>query len=436
MAAVSGLGSGLDISGIVQGLMSIESQPLVAMQKKEANYYSQITAYGQLSSSLAGFQSSVQAISDATATTQITSSDTAKLTAVGTSGGDVPEGNYTVVVNALAQSHKLASQGYTDQTSVIGSGTLSLTVDGTTADFNFSDSKTTLGNLVDAINTSEKNPGITAAMINIDGQSKLVLTSKQTGASHAIITSGTLAETLNLTETQAAQDAEFVLDGFTVKSSTNTSSTAIQGVTLTALKADPEQPINVVVSRDRSAVMNAMRQYVQAYNTLNKSLTDLSNGALKGDSTLRTIKSRIQNMMTDRVDVSSSPFHYVGEMGVTFLKDGTLAFNSSMFSGALNQDYNGVMSFLSDKTSGYTTKMKNAIEGILDRSNGIIQTRTDGINSNIKRLKSQEDSFQKRLTQIQDRYTKQYNSLDSLVAGLQQTNTFLTQQFSKNNSSS
>ena len=37
-----GVGSGLDLNGILTSLMQVEQQPLLAMQKKEASYQARI----------------------------------------------------------------------------------------------------------------------------------------------------------------------------------------------------------------------------------------------------------------------------------------------------------------------------------------------------------------------------------------------------------
>jgi len=59
MLASPGIGSGLDVTGIVNQLMAIERQPLAALDNKEAKQQTRLTAFGSLKGALSTFQSSL-----------------------------------------------------------------------------------------------------------------------------------------------------------------------------------------------------------------------------------------------------------------------------------------------------------------------------------------------------------------------------------------
>jgi flagellar hook-associated protein 2 len=61
-------------------------------------------------------------------------------------------------------------------------------------------------------------------------------------------------------------------------------------------------------------------------------------------------------------------------------------------------------------------------------SGGALDSRTDGINDSIKRLTDQGDALSVHLKQIEARYRAQYTALDVLMASMQTTSNFLTQQ--------
>ena len=48
-----GIGSGLDINGIVDKLMAAERRPIDVLDRKKSSYDTQLSAYGKLSSALA-----------------------------------------------------------------------------------------------------------------------------------------------------------------------------------------------------------------------------------------------------------------------------------------------------------------------------------------------------------------------------------------------
>ncbi len=64
----------------------------------------------------------------------------------------------------------------------------------------------------------------------------------------------------------------------------------------------------------------------------------------------------------------------------------------------------------------------------LDPTNGLLTTATDGLNKQIANVKAQEDAWTPRLDAIRAQYTAQYNAMDSLVASLNTTSSYLTTQ--------
>src|SRR5262245_5040719 len=61
----AGVGSNIDVAGLVSQLMEVERQPLAALDKKEAAVQVKISAYGTFRSSLTTFQGTLQSLADA-----------------------------------------------------------------------------------------------------------------------------------------------------------------------------------------------------------------------------------------------------------------------------------------------------------------------------------------------------------------------------------
>jgi flagellar hook-associated protein 2 len=59
----------------------------------------------------------------------------------------------------------------------------------------------------------------------------------------------------------------------------------------------------------------------------------------------------------------------------------------------------------------------------------VFDGRNDSLKSSIKDIGDQRTALNDRLAELQDRYLKQFNALDTLLAQLQSTSSFLTQQF-------
>lgn len=84
-----------------------------------------------------------------------------------------------------------------------------------------------------------------------------------------------------------------------------------------------------------------------------------------------------------------------------------------------------------DTQKGVIELLKVAVEGFLGvASKGIIDTRTDGLNSDVQRVSDDRLALDRRLEQIQDRLTARFAALDLLVANLSSSGDFLLSQLS------
>ncbi|NJM33197.1 MAG: flagellar filament capping protein FliD, partial [Limnobacter sp.] len=66
----------------------------------------------------------------------------------------------------------------------------------------------------------------------------------------------------------------------------------------------------------------------------------------------------------------------------------------------------------------------------LNEEGGMLDSRTGGLNSKLQRLEKDEERFNLRLDQIEKRYRLQFTSLDTMLASMQQTQSYLSQQLS------
>ncbi len=79
--------------------------------------------------------------------------------------------------------------------------------------------------------------------------------------------------------------------------------------------------------------------------------------------------------------------------------------------------------------TGFGARLSSLIDSFIGTT-GLIASRTDGINRSIKDISKQTDALSARLQAIQARYTKQFTALDTAVASMQATSSYLTQQLS------
>ncbi|RFP14803.1 MULTISPECIES: flagellar filament capping protein FliD [unclassified Duganella] len=79
-------------------------------------------------------------------------------------------------------------------------------------------------------------------------------------------------------------------------------------------------------------------------------------------------------------------------------------------------------------SQGYAYQLNSLAAGYLG-STGAINSRTVGLNNSVKDVAKQRDAFAARLTDIEARYRAQYTALDTSIASMNTTASFLTQQF-------
>ncbi|WP_338849042.1 flagellar filament capping protein FliD [Massilia sp. W12] len=117
-----GIGSGLDINGLISKLMAVEAQPLKELDAKETALQGKISALGSLNGAVTSLQSSLSSLSNQATYQSVSAnaSDSAVLSASATS--KAVAGSYAINVKQMAQSQALATAGKASTTAAIGGG--------------------------------------------------------------------------------------------------------------------------------------------------------------------------------------------------------------------------------------------------------------------------------------------------------------------------
>ena len=221
---VSGLGSGIDIDGLVSQLVEAEGQPAaIRIARSEARFQSDLSAIGTLKSTLSSFQKAVQALQSPADFLSRTAASSDNTLFTVTAESTAAPGSYEIEVTQLAEAARMRSNDFTSESEVIGTGTLDISIGADTFSLTIDSSNQTLEGIRDAINSAENNPGITASLINVDSGTRLILSSDKIGAANTITVTATdddaldsfdltRLDSVNLTTIQAAQDAIVLVD--------------------------------------------------------------------------------------------------------------------------------------------------------------------------------------------------------------------------------
>ena len=470
MASISnlGVGSGLPLSTMLDSLTTAEKAALTPISTQQSAYTAKLSAYATLKSSLTTFQTANTKLNSADLFTATTANSSSTAFSATTSGSSTVAGKYAINVTQLAQAQVLTSAVQSSNTAALGdssvaSRSIAITLkDGTSKSVTLSADQTSLTGMRDAINGA--NAGITASIIKVsDGSFRLSMSANKTGSDNAVATIAVTGDsTLQgivgfdasassnvMTESVKAQNAQLTVNNVAIENSSNQISDALEGITLN-LTAQTTGDQTLTITKDTSKASSAITGWVNAYNTLldqfntltkytkvdtNSGSQDSSNGALLGDSTLRTIETQLKSMLTNAQ--SSSSYKSLGQIGITTdPQTGSLVIDTTKVSAALDKDAAGVKEMIvgDGKTTGITTKIGINITSWLS-SKGIVQSATDGVSKTLNNLTALYNTTSDRIDADIARYKTQFTQLDLAISKLNSTSTYLTQQFDTSNSS-
>jgi flagellar hook-associated protein 2 len=451
MASITspGIGSGLDIAGIVQQLVAAERAPAESrIARQEAQAQAELSALGTLKSALSGFLDALDAMRDLDELLVHTaSSGNEELFTASAGTGAVPA-RYEVEVLELAQAHKLVSGAFTASDATVGTGTLTIAVGNASFSIEIAEGQGTLAGIRDAINAAAGNTGVAATIVNAADGSHLVLTAEETGSENVLTVTAELGDgglaalaydpgngVAGLAEIAAAADARLLVDGFEVVSSSNSVTGVIDGVTIELVAAAPGEPADLVVANDESAVQATIKKFTDAWNELVAQFDKLTAfdpasgiaAPLQGDASVRAMQMQLRRELGVDIGSADLPFGMLSEIGIQTDVDGKLTLDDAKLAEALAEDFRGVGQLFANPDGGFAVRLHGLVEDLL-ASDGMVATRTDGLNDHVESLNEQREALDLRLAALEERLLRQFNALDSLLGQLAATSNYLAQQ--------
>jgi flagellar hook-associated protein 2 len=464
-----GVGSGLDLEGLVRQLLAAERGPKEArLNAREETLEQEISGLGKVKSKLSEFEDAMKALQDGNNLSgrdpviENPSESNEPFTA--SPGNSAVTGVYDIAITQMARGSRVETTdgAYASSDSVVlttGSADLTFKIGNTGDEFTISVAAgTTLEELRQQINDDENNFGVSANIINTGtaaGGSKLVFTSTITGQDNdlSIVNTNNNAELNTLSTTDAAETATYLtpvlsaqnavatVDGIRVESDTNKFENTIQNVRFDAKElSDLDDLGNPIVSRlnigfDTELLKENITDFVDKYNALIDEFETLTSygetdedddGALAGDSMIRGIQQGLSNILGS--NVPGSTIGSLFALGIELTADGKLEVGSTDFglgSGskrlddALNDNFDDIGKIFTG-TDGIATRLIAFTEEYTQGS-GLIKSREDSISDQQSSLETERETFELRMESLESTLRARYLSLDSTVAGLQNT---------------
>jgi flagellar hook-associated protein 2 len=479
-----GVGSGLDLNGLVTQLLEAERAPKMArLDKREEELEAVISGVGQLKSKLDEFKDSVDELRnsyDLQGRKAIPSHPGVDEEGEGPftaeASNSATQGTYEITIEQMAKGSRVqtADDMFADSSAIVNSGAdsqLTFEVDGAGESFAINvTSGMTLQQLRAAVNNDPNNFGVNASIIDtgVSG-AKLVFNSEITGADNSLkIINDTNNADLNLIATHeadgttattsvitdAAQNARAYIDGIEVESDTNEFENVIQNVSFEASKlsevdyidnSDPNPDNAFVVYKkstleigaDKDGVKNKITDFVDNYNTLMSEIDTLTkygtseledDGALAGDYMTRGIESGLSSILSQ--SVSPSGLGTLFQIGISFDDKGKLQITDTddlgfgsgqdLLDDALEDNYDDIAALFSDDDEGIANKLYDFVYQYTTFG-GLLKTREQSMKDKKELLFDERARVELQMAGHEQLLRDKYTNLDLTVAKLNRT---------------
>lgn len=438
MSSLYAVGSGLDIPTLVAQLVAADRAPTEnRINNQGTAATAKLSALSTIKSAMSNLQSALTTLNTNLSTPVFKSSvaEGAGFTASSTSTATA--GSYEIEVVSLARGNKLTSTAFASD-ELVGAGSLQLSFGDTQLDVTVG-ADATLSSVAREINRVAGGKGVTASVITSDSGQHLVLSATGTGAGNAVTLSasgdGRLGELSwdgsagGMQQTIAASQAQVKIDGQLRSGDSNTFTDLVEGMTISLTKETAGQSHKLSIETDSSLAKSSLQTFVSTYNATLTALKSTSSynaetktaSALTGDSMVRSLQNQLRNIM------GSSNVAELKALGITSAKDGSLTFSSSQFDN-IQAEQPALAASVLGKDGSLSNSLKSLLEANLDSGKGVLVQRTDSLNKQISKLESELDNLDVRMEKNYERYTRQFTSMDTLVAQMQNTSNYLTTQ--------
>ncbi|MCK6258673.1 flagellar hook-associated protein 2 [Fictibacillus sp. KIGAM418] len=332
---------------------------------------------------------------------------------------------------------------------------------------------------------SNSDLGVSAFYDSRTGQ--IVITNKETGAGSKITFADTNTQNLyeNLgftsnvnneltsTNNNLGTDATFTLNGLSMSRSSN--SFTISGVTYT-LKSNTTSPVTISASTDSQGIFDSIIKFVDQYNTTigkindkvseeryrkydpltdeqRKDLSDkeaelwdakAKSGMLRGDTILSSGLNQLRSDMYASVNTGKADYDQLAKIGIqtssSYLDKGKLTItDENKLKDAIAKDPEAVKKLFTNsgttsETKGIAYRLRDSIDSIMGKVEAKAGNSSRGnnqfaIGKQLIDMDTRITNFNTRLTQVEDRYYRQFTAMEQAISRSNQQSVYLSQQF-------
>ncbi|WP_343729620.1 flagellar filament capping protein FliD [Duganella sp.] len=444
------------------------------LDSRDAKATATAKALTTLGSALSAFQSTMASLASGTKSVTANSatfSNTAVASA--TANSKAVAGTYSFYVEQLATAGQV-SYNVNDSVATNAGAMNVVLADGSTFQVDLANADNNMDGVLSAkevaaaINSAATNNSrVTASTMTVNGQTRLVLTSSQTGADNAVASidvsglgDANLQNALSAqTVVRAASNAIIHIGdaaGEAVEQASNTFK-VVDGVefTVTQAQAAGASPVTMTVAADKSGTAANVQAFITAYNTLLSTINTLTaagdhtvveptdgsapaptaaDAAFHNDAGVMTLRDRLNGILRSATGGLS-----LISFGISAAKDGSLTLDSDRLDkvaaanpGALDSLFgragvgvdSGVLGAMNKLTSAWTNS-----------ANGYIGSRRTAVEKAQADISDRQTVLTNQFNNAYKRYLVQFTTLQQLQASMTTTSNMFTALFSSDSNS-
>ncbi len=423
---------------IVKQIMTAEQVPVQNMEKQKSKIQEKKGLVDQLAKIVEDLRGKIALNSNARSLREFKVDANNEIVSVNADKNRAVPGTYQFEVMELAQKSSAMSTGFADKdNSYVGVGFIQYTLpNGETKDVYVDADNASLEGIAKLIN-KDSSLGVTANVVN-DGSGsetpwRLVLSLQQTGDEALVefpyfyFVDG--EDDFQLEFQREAHDAKVKLDGFELEVPENKVKDLIPGLTIDLKKAKPGEEFTIKVSEDVEAVaakitdlvtkLNELLKFIKEQNTMDEK-TDTSR-TLGGDIMLQTLQGRVHSAVFKDV-LTDDGYRRVGDLGITFNREGMIDFDQNKFQAAIGKNYKQVSQILTGtytdegKTQGFIDNLSDMTNGALRNPDGVVSSRKKTLQGNIEQIDRRINQKQKYLEEKEKALKDKFARLEGTIS--------------------
>ncbi len=326
----------------------------------------------------------------------------------------------------------------------LGSGVKNFSVNGVSYSFNYNtadNNSTVLSAIADAINTNSSST-VTASVVDKgSGNFALNIVNNTSGGTLSLSDTDGFLNNLGLgsqvktdvrtnstntkagyaSSTESNLNSLATVNGITVSRSTNSMTDVLTGVTINLLKpqASTDNAVTLTTTVDADAVVNTMQPLLDSFNEAMRYMQSNNKNMAGNDSTVRSLVSSLRGLSSTVLGSESADTKYMSDAGIKIGTDGALSIGDKDKLRTLLQSDPTKVSKLFTGADGLGAKINSIVSSFVG-SEGVAQSRSTNMGTQIKsldtRVKSLQAKIEKAVQLQQNDYTKLQQSLYNLQA--------------------